>query len=136
MTTVPNWIAKGYAYDNSPRGDSTAYPIKTWRATNTQVVVTLDGLNGEFRFYLDDLRYVGRTRNETRWSMTLLPPDDDRVRKALDRRALRTAVNDLRGVIADTRLDPSSMDAEALLTAIGRIQRAATKAMADLAEVL
>ena len=136
MPTVPNWIAKGYAYVPSPLvGDPIAYPITHWRATETQVVVELEGRRGEYRFRLDDLRYAYRS-DSVRRDMVLLSPDDERVREALNRRVLRAAVNDLRDVINTTSLDLSSMDADALLTAIGRIQRAATKAMADLAEVL
>lgn len=136
MATVPSWIAKGYAYIPAT-ADAVAHviPVTHWRATPTQVVVELAGRVGEYRFRLGDLQYAYR-RDFYRNHMILIAPDDDRVRTAPGTRILRAAVNDLLKVIGSTHLDPSSMDAEALLTAIGRIQRAATKAMADLAEVL
>lgn len=132
MPTVPNWIAKGYAYDLR---SAQVYKILSWRATTTQVVVTLDGLPGEHRFRLDNRTYTNR-RMETFRRMVLIAPDDGRVASAKEEQTCARAVDDLRAVIDQTRLDASAMDAEALVVAIGRIQRAATKAMADLAEVL
>jgi hypothetical protein len=120
MATVPNWIAKGYAYNPryGMRG-AQVYKILSWRATRTQVVVELEGLIGEYRFRLDDLVYAYR-QDERRRRMVLVA----------------RAVDDLRSAIDSNRLDASAMDAEALVVAIGRIQRAATKALADLAGVL
>jgi hypothetical protein len=136
MATVPNWIAKGYAYSPGYGWRSAAvYRITSWRATNTQAVVTLDGLSGEHRFTLEGLRYAYR-HDETHRRMILVAPDDDRVIDAKAGEIRRRAVSNLAAVIAETRLDASVMDAEELVLAIGRIQRAATKALADLAGVL
>lgn len=134
MTTVPNWIAKGYAYRPCADGGAFVYPIRSWRATRTQVVVELSDLAGEYRFRLDDLRYA-YTRQLWR-DMVLVPPGDERLRGMPGSRVERAAARDLTKVIDSTPLDPSTMNAEALVIAIGRIQRAATKALADLAEVL
>jgi hypothetical protein len=68
--------------------------------------------------------------------MVLVAPDDGRVTSAKEERVCARAVDDLRSAIDSNRLDASAMDAEALVVAIGRIQRAATKALADLAGVL
>lgn len=129
MATVPNWIAKGYAYQDYPRK---AYRITEWRATPTQVVVHVEGLRHELRFSLDDHRRIGGGASSR---MRILPPDDRRVVDAIRQATTSAVVSDLRDAM-DERLDASAMDAEALVVAIGRIQRAATKALADLAEVL
>jgi hypothetical protein len=129
MATVPNWIAKGYVYQDYPR---MAYRITEWRATRTQVIVHVDGLRHELRFSLDDLRRIGGGASS---NMRILPPDDRRVVDAIHQATTRAVVDDLRAAM-DERLDASVMDAEALVVAIGRIQRAATKALADLAGLL
>jgi hypothetical protein len=126
MATVPNWIAKGYAYQDYPQK---VYRITGWRATPTQVVVHVEGLRHELRFSLDDHRRIGGGASS---NMRILPPDDRRVVDAIRQATTRAVVNDLRDAMGE-RLDASAMDAEALVVAIGRIQRAATKALADLA---
>lgn len=136
MATVPNWIAKGFAY-NPRHGmrDAQVYPIKSWRATRTQVVVELEGLAGEHRFRLGDLVYAYRASESYR-RMMLVSPGDGRVASAKEEQTCARAVDDLRSAIDTNRLDASAMDAEALVVAIGRIQRAATKALADLTDLL
>jgi predicted alpha-1,6-mannanase (GH76 family) len=136
MPTVPNWIAKAVIYesrDHGSRADIT--PVLWWRATATQVVVECKrrGERVERRFRLDDLREVGRGRYG---AAELHSADDERVVRALAQNRKHDAVSTLNGVIDDTRLDASSMDAEQIVLAIDKIQRAATKALADLGEVL
>jgi hypothetical protein len=139
MATVPNWIAKAVIYESLDHGRrARVIPTTGWRATKTQVIVTYDGPRGpsERRFRLDNLREV---RSQNAWHSnlaSLADPSEDRVMQARAEMTRASAVATLKGVIADTRLDASAMDAEALVVAIGRIQRAATKALADLAEVL
>lgn len=136
MPTVPNWIAKGYVYSPAyGMRDAQLYKVAGWRATTTQVVVVLEGLPGEFRFRLDDHRYAIRSHEGFR-RMVLIAPDDARVGAVKTQSICDRVVADLRAAIDENRIDASAMDAEALVVAIGRIQRAATKAMADLAEVL
>lgn len=130
MATVPNWIAKGYVLCRST-GPDTAYPVAHWRATRTQVIVQVEGLNGEYRFALDDLRQVAR-RGGAR--MTLLPPHSLTVAEVKADTKKRQVITDLRAGLAD-RLDPSMGVAE-LRVEIIRMQRAATKALADLADML
>lgn len=134
MATVPNWIAKGYVFvPGFTQHSDAVYPVNHWRATRTQVVVQVDGLNGEFRFYLDTLKEAGHSGTWDRKS--LAAPDDSEVVKTLPEMTKRTAVADLKKALTEP-LDASAMDAEALVVAIGRIQRAATKALADLADLL
>lgn len=136
MPTVPNWIAKGYAYSPAYEWrEARAYKIATWRATRTLVVVTLEGLPGEFRFRLDDLRYAIRSNEKLR-RMVLIPPDDSRVSIARAASVGVRAVDMLQETIRETRLDPASMGTEALVQAIDRIRVAAARAMAELTEVL
>lgn len=138
MSTVPNWIAKAVIYEPHDYGRS-ARVINTtgWRSTRMQVIVTCDGPRGpiERRFGLADLTEI-RQRDSWTSRARLMEPSDPKVVEAKSGMACRAAVSDLKTVIEETRLDPSVMDAEALVVAIGRIQRAATKAMADLSEVL
>jgi hypothetical protein len=139
MATVPNWIAKAVIYESLDYGRrARVIPTTGWRATKTQVIVTYDGPRGpsERRFRLADLREV---HSRTAWDSNLAvlaDPSEDRVMQARVEMTRSSAVATLKSVIADTRLDASAMDAEALVVAIGRIQRAATKALADLADLL
>jgi hypothetical protein len=129
MATVPNWIAKGYVYQDYPRK---VYRITEWRATPTQAVVHVEGLRHELRFSLDDHRRIGGGASS---DMRLLPPDDRRVVDAVRLSVSRTAI-DLLQVAMEERLDCSAMTVEELVLAIGRIQRAATNALASLADLL
>jgi hypothetical protein len=139
MATVPNWIAKAVIYESLDYGRrARVIPTTGWRATKTQVIVTYDGPRGpsERRFRLADLREV---RSQNAWHgnlASLADPSEDRVVEARAEMVRSSAVATLKKVIEDTRLDASAMDAEALVLAIGRIQRAATKALAALADVL
>jgi hypothetical protein len=134
MPTVPNWIGHSVVIlpsRNSLRADR-AYRVTSWRATKTQVVVTLDTPNRtEARFYLDGLVGVGGDRGAA-----LLDATDP---VTVKRGALinsRRAVAELETVMALARLDRIRSDPEALATEIGRIRDAATAALASLAEVL
>lgn len=133
MATVPNWIAKGYAVSGYGR-NRRAYAITSWRATQTQVIVSLDGLNGECRFRLDDLTQTPRRLD----SMRLVAPDDESLselrRLALTRRVRR----ELDDAIDDhlTFMRTGDYEPERVIASISNVQRAATKAMADLADLL
>jgi hypothetical protein len=131
MPTVPNWIAKGYALDRTDFRRPRAYKVTHWRATTTQVVVELEGRPGEFRFGLDGLRGTGHLR-----AIILMAPDEWAVADALADATRRRALTDLRQAIDDNPLNDSDASAEDLLATFGRIRDAATKAMADLADLL
>lgn len=131
MATVPNWIAKGYALDRTDFRRPRAYKVTRWRATPTQVVVELEGRNGEYRFRLDDLRGTGRVR-----AMTLVAPDGPETKAAFNDTVKQRVIADLRNAIDDNPLNDTDADVEDLVLTIGRIQRAATKAMAKLADLL
>lgn len=135
MATVPNWIAKGYAV--SGRGDDAcAYRITDWRATTTQVVVILD-INGrpvEYRFRLDDLTEVGRRYG----GMKLVAPDADvlaEIRRAAKIRSARFLLDDAVEK-HNAFMRRGNCDVESVVASISNVQRAATKAMADLADLL
>jgi hypothetical protein len=137
MPTVPNWIAKGYVYTPSyGTREASCLPVEDWRATTTQVVVTVktQSLGSvEHRFTLDGLRQIGRPDRAS----LLLAPDDQRVTKALARTRLLAVLATLDMAIEPADLRPSRIeDAEQAAVVVGRIQRAATKALADLADLL
>jgi hypothetical protein len=131
MATVPNWIAKGYVYSPgfTPAGD-TVHRIKHWRATRTQVVVQVHDQPGEFRFYLDTLRGVGGCG-----PCWLAAPDSPEVAKALPETRKRKIVADLKKAMSEP-LVASGMTVDELAGAADRIQRAATNALAALADLL
>lgn len=134
MPTVPNWI--GHAIVIVPSGSylrpDEAIPVKSWRATNTQVVVTLDDAKRtEMRFYLDGLRGVGPNRGAE-----LLDADHSATKRRAARIRAAVAIYALESEMALARLGDSRSDNEALAVKVGRIQRAATKALAALADVL
>jgi hypothetical protein len=131
MTAVPNWIAKGYVYVR-PRGlgPGRVYPITSWRATTTQVIVTAEGMRGEARFRLDRLREVGQRDNP----LTLVAPTDERVAEVQRAITVNNAVGTLKAAM-DERIQ-ADMGVEELVLTIGRVQRAATKALAGLADLL
>jgi hypothetical protein len=125
MPSVPNWIAKGCVYSLL---DSRSWPIRSWRATTTQVVVTAEGLRGELRFSLETLHRVGGHTPADR-GMRLVAPDAAWIT------GTHAVIGDLR-IAMEERLDPSAMDAGELLAAVDRIQQAATKAIAQLGDLL
>lgn len=130
MATVPPWI--GHAIVIVPNGTAnTAVPVKSWRATKTQVVVELDDAKcTEMRFYLADLLPVGRSRAK------LMDANDPAAKHRVARIRAAEAVADLKNEMATVRLDRSRGDHEELAVKVGRIQRAATKALAAIADVL
>lgn len=137
MATVPNWIAKAVIYEShnyGRRADITE--TLSWRATKTQVIVTVQTPAGrsERRFRLDGLAEVGRGAWDSHFAK-LMDSDDEKVIKARADQRVRATIGTLRRAL-DERLDLSSMDDEALALAIGRIQRAATKALAEMADLL
>lgn len=139
MATVPNWIAKAVIYESRDYGrTATVTDILSWRATKTQVIVTVQTPAGrsERRFRLDGLAEVGVGRGawDSRFAK-LMDSDDEKVIKARADQRVRATIGTLRRAL-DERLDLSSMDDEALTLAIGRIQRAATKALAEMADLL
>lgn len=137
MPTVPNWIAKAVVYQSRDRGlRSEVLDILSWRPTRTQVVVTVQTARGhtERRFRLAGLTEIVGGRSSA-LPASLIPRDDPRVLKARRSQQVRTTIDDLRAALLDEQLDPS-MDVEELLAAADRIQRAATKAVAELGELL
>lgn len=135
MPTVPPWISHAIVVipSRSRTSPDDACPIKDWRATKTQVVVTLDNPNrSEMRFYLDGLRAVGARYGEPE----LLDADaPETVRRVARIRSAR-AIADLETAMALNVIAHNRNDPEALVTEIGRIQRAATEALARLADLL
>lgn len=128
MTTVPNWIAKGYAYSEIT---NEAFRITRWRATPTMVVVDLEGEKQRY-FALSDLRGRRGTVKELR----LVAPDDPCLKGADDVSAKFRIIAKLRDAINDARGLDSSMSPDDLACRVGRLQCATTKAMADLADLL
>lgn len=137
MATVPNWIAKAVIHESLGYGRwADIIDTISWRPTKTQVVVTVQTARGqaERRFRLSDLREVGGSP----WASTratLMDPDDPKVATALRERQIRRAVDRVK-VARDVRLDASAMSVEELAAAVDRIQRAATKSLAELGELL
>lgn len=134
MATVPNWISHALVIRPSGSRDRPDEAVRTvsWRATKTQVVVTLDNPNrSEVRFYLDGLRGVGKHRN-----FELLDAHSPATLRRVAFLAYRDAVRELETVMALTRLDRIRSDPEALATEIGKLRDAATKALAAIADVL
>lgn len=135
MPAVPNWIGKAYAVSGYGR-NRRAYPVTSWRATKTQAVVALD-INGrpvEYRFRLDDLREVGRGYD----GMRLVAPDSDEATEALRLAKIRAARNLLDDAVEKHAafMRQGNYDVESVVASISNVQRAATKAMADLADLL
>lgn len=136
LPTVPPWIAKAVIHEEYDGYDRRHTMIETtgWRAAKTQVIVTVAGPRGpvERRFRLSDLTEVGGRRGDS--VATLVSADSDEAASVRRSMAVRHALELARNAKAE-RLD-SSMDAEALVLAVGRMQRAATKALAVLADLL
>lgn len=132
MPTVPNWIPRAVVYIAAPgTNPGTFVDTSGWRATRTQVIVTLDTPERtEVRFYLDGLRAVGRRGFE------LLDPSDPKVERRMVSIKMRHALDDLETTMALARLSHSRGNAEELVTKISAIQRAATKALAALSDLL
>lgn len=133
MPTVPNWIAKGYAISGYGRGRR-IYRVTAWRATKTQVVVTLGASGRETRFRLTDLCEVGRSYGGLR----LVAPESDEVTEALRLSKIQGARNGLDHAIEEHQacMRAGVSDVESVVASISNVQRAATKAMADLADLL
>jgi hypothetical protein len=134
MATVPNWI--GHALVIRPSSSSLrpdeAVRVASWRATKTQVVVTLDNPGrSEIRFYLDGLCGVGTDR-----SCELLDAHSPATLRRVAFLAYRGAVSELETVMAITRLDRIRSNPEALAVEIGKLRDAATNALAAIADVL
>jgi hypothetical protein len=134
MPAVPNWIPHAIVIlPGLLPGLDEAIPVKDWRATKTQVVVTLDNpKRTEMRFYLDGLRPVG---------------SDSRGAKLLDGRDLVTvahvqriradeAVAELEFEIALARFDRIRGDREAQARLISDLRDKATAALAALEPLL
>jgi hypothetical protein len=126
MATVPNWI--GHALVIRPSSSSLrpdeAVRVASWRATKTQVVVTLDNPGrSEIR--------VGTDR-----SCELLDAHSPATLRRVAFLAYRGAVSELETVMAITRLDRIRSNPEALAVEIGKLRDAATNALAAIADVL
>jgi hypothetical protein len=132
MPTVPNWIAKAYVYSPSPLS---VLPIKSWRATKTQVVVAYGdhSVTRETRFWLDDLAEIGR-RDRRSSRLRLLAPNDDLVLRALPKLAISKGVDLIRKASAD--LQTWGMTPDQAAERFARVRDAAAEALASLAEYL
>lgn len=134
MPSVPNWIGHAVVIlpnYSSPRPDE-AVPVKSWRATKTQVVVTLDNPHRtEMRFYLDCLHGVGADRGAELRDAT----DPVTVRRVAHIRAAE-AIGVLQTTMALARLDDYRGAFAESAERIRAIHDAATAALAALAEVL
>lgn len=133
--SVPNWIPRAVifapGYGNS-RG--TVTQTMGWRATNTQVIVTVpSGL--ERRFYLETLTEVGQSKRSIR-SARLAAPADPEVVAARTDKAISDARNHVLVAIEKQRLQDSSTDAEATVKKLFAIRVAVDEAIAQVGEVL
>lgn len=137
MATVPNWIPTAVVVSY---GDAfaveTAWPIKHWRATNTQVVVQYDTMYGqrEDRFRLSNLRIVGSQFRYT----DLVPADDPKAVQALRNSALARSVARMRSRAEEiAKLDSAERrDPEKVAAVLMAIRDAANKALAEVGELL
>lgn len=130
--SVPDWMDRAVVIlpSGSLLRPGEVVRIATWRTTKTQLVVTLDTPKRDVvRFHLDGLVAVGaRPRPEL--------VDSAVAKKRIAHIRAKEAVLDLESTMAASRLAPMRSDPEQLAVAIGRIQRAATKALASLADLL
>jgi len=132
--TVPNWIAKAVVYVPGYTGGGAIQPTTDWRATKTQVIVTVGGRDR--RFYLDTLTEVGSGNRHSTHATRLLPADAPEVLAAIRDAQVRAARNAVFLAVEKARLQDSKKGAEETLRALDSIIAAATKAMASLTEVL
>jgi hypothetical protein len=133
MASVPNWITSAVVY-GSTGASVDVQPVLSYRATKTQVIVTVQGSRGrvELRFRLKSLREVGSGDYSPR---RLLPSDDPRVVGASRRMKMDRARSDAHVAVVLARLQDSTADLDLLVTKLSAIRDAATKALAALAEV-
>lgn len=133
MPTVPTWIADAVAVQISfgHPGDS-AYRVKSWRATKTRVMVTLEGYRSknEVAFRLDDLGQIGQPKYK---ALYLFPPDHEHVIAATRKQTVRRAVASVKSVLHSTRLDPSRMSADRLVEVLDELMRVTSQAIRDIA---
>jgi hypothetical protein len=135
MTSVPNWIAEAVVYHKPYAGIGEVTPIKTWRATGTQIVVTIDGTRGpvERRFSIDTLKRLGggsHAREHLRAS------DDPAVLDAVRLRVINDARWKVLAAVDAQRFQDASDDAAATLAKLEAVLTATNKAIASLTEVL
>lgn len=135
MPSVPNWIAKAVIYENSYTQAVT--PTSGWRATSTQVVVTVATSRGtsERRFSLNSLIEVDTGLPLWRRAF-LLAPDDPRVIWAKHEAVTRRARNHVRAALEEQRLDDSAGDVEATIKKLLAIRIALDEAIAQSGEAL
>lgn len=134
MPSVPNWITHAIVIQIQPAGfpGYRAVAVKSWRATATQVVVTLDDPGRtELRFRLDGLSGIGDA-----WRMTLCDATDPGVVRRVSRIRADAAIDALRSTVALTRLHRNREDLDGKAEEICAIRDAATAALAAIAEVL
>lgn len=133
MPTVPNWI--GHSIVILPSGSlirpDEAIPVKSWRATRTQVIVTLDNpRRTEVRFHLDGMVGVAGDRGAD-----LLDAEAETTKRRVEVIRYREAFADFRTTVNLTRLD-GDRDYEDAAARITAIRDAATKALGALAPLL
>lgn len=138
MTSVPNWIAKAFVYTPRFGHEGTVRAITGWRATATQVIVTVNGSRGpmEMRFRLADLRQIGQPS----WQplrVRLLPPDAPEVATAMRAEAVVSAVDHVLTSVERQRLhDSHSDDADTAANKLIALRAAVDEALAMLGPVL
>lgn len=134
--SVPNWIAKAVIVTPSRFGHAalTTTPIKSWRATKTQVVVETE--NGrERRFYLDGLVEVGSPKAHPMLYPHLAPPDSKEVVAGERGRKMTDARHLVLGAIERVRLQDSTEDLDLVLTKLEAVRQAVLQAQASLAHL-
>lgn len=136
MAPVPTWIAKALIHTPN-RSAGTLTSTLAWRATRTQVVVTVEGLRGpiERRFYLDTLTEVGQVRRSINSSRLVAPDSPQAVasRRATTASAARDRVLT---TVERQRLIDYSDDPETVTAKLLELRTTIDEALASLAEVL
>jgi hypothetical protein len=137
MPSVPNWIPRAVVImpSGSRMHPDEAFDVKDWRATRTQVVVTLANANRtEHRFYLDGLRPVGSSYRDRR--IELLDGADPDVQRRLAFIRADRAVNQLETMVNLAPFGKARGDAGKQLDLAVAIRDAATAAIEALEPLL
>ena len=136
MPSVPNWIAKAVIYTPGYASEGTVMPIRGWRATQTQVIVSVVGPRGpvERRFKLDGLTEIGGSDRYRR--ARLIDPDSPEAITARRAQAIQRARAHILTAIDKQRLQDSSDDAEAMIKKMFALRVAVDEAIAQVGEVL
>jgi hypothetical protein len=137
MTSVPNWIAKAVIFRPTRSEFAEITATTGWRATRTQVIVTVDGPRGpvERRFRLDSLTEVGYPRYD-RTAPQLKAPDALPVVEALKADVVYNARVTVLMALDGLRLQDSGQSAEVVAAKLAKLADAVNKALAEIGTVL